>query len=69
MNKRYLLKILFENKNKFIKAGYDIYEVEDLECFIEDIISNVLEKEFDITIDYEKLFNREDKKKKQDYEI
>jgi len=69
MNKRYLLKVLFENKHKFIKAGYDIYEVDDLECFIEDIISNVFEKEFDITMDYDKLFNREDKKKKQDYEI
>lgn len=69
MNKRYLLKILFENKHKFIKAGYDIYEVEDLEGFIEDIISNVLEKEFDITIDYKKLFNKNDKKKEQDYEM
>lgn len=68
MNKRYLFKILFENKRKFIEAGYDIYNVEDLEDFIENIISNVLEKEFDITINYDKLFNRE-KKKENDFEI
>lgn len=65
MNKEYLNSILDNNKDKFINAGLDIVEMSDLEEFIKELVTEPMEKEFDIIIDFDKLFNL-DKKEKTD---
>lgn len=68
MNKEYLNSILDDNKDKFINAGIDIVEISDLEDFIEELVVEPMKNEFDITIDFNKLFNLTLKEKEEDIE-
>ena len=68
MNKEYLNTLLEENKEKFINEGLDIIEIEDLELLIRELVTGPLEKEFDIYVDFDKLFNIKQKEKVEDIE-
>lgn len=68
MNKEYLNILLEENKEKFLNEGLDIIEIEDLELFIRELVTGPLEKEFDIYVDFDKLFNIKPKEKAEDIE-
>lgn len=63
MNKEYLNTLLEENKDKFKNKGLDIIEIEDLEFFIRELVTEPLKKEFDIYVDFDKLFNIKQKEK------
>lgn len=69
MNKEYLNSILDNNKNKFINAELDIVEIGDLEEFIKELVTEPMEKEFDIIIDFDKLFNLDKKEKTEETSV
>lgn len=65
MNKEYIKELFEENKDNFIKFGYDMETPEELEEFMESIIISNMEYEFHIYPDVDKLFNKQTEKNKE----
>lgn len=65
MNKEYIKELFEENKEKFIKFGYDMETPEELEEFMESIIISNMEYDFHIYPDVDKLFNKQTEKNKE----